>query len=70
MSTVNTRIKLRTDTFTNWQSNNPVLLSGEVAVVIKGTKTLFKVGDGTTSFNSLPWASDPTYNESEEMLEF
>ena len=65
-----TRLKLRTDTLTNWQAANPVLLKGEVAVVINNTKTLFKVGDGTTAFKLLPWASEPTYDETEEMLEF
>lgn len=32
-TTLNTRIKLRYDTLSNWQSKNPILLKGEVAVV-------------------------------------
>ena len=66
--TINTRIKLKYDNFTNWTTNNPVLLAGEVAVVAVPTEqqdnlqtakpaVLFKVGDGTNKFNDLPWAS-------------
>lgn len=67
--TLNTRIKLKYDTLANWQSNNPVLLAGEVAVVaVNSTPTetvgsvetpqiLFKVGDGTSTFNNLKYAS-------------
>ena len=65
---INTRIKLKYDTFENWSSNNPVLLAGEVAVVVVPTgqndnlqttkpAILFKVGDSTKQFNALPWSS-------------
>jgi hypothetical protein len=70
MSTLlNTRIRLRYDSYTNWYNTNPVLLEGEVAIVVPGTdfgnenqKTsvapcLMKVGNGTANFNSLPWLS-------------
>ena len=30
--TLNTRISLKYDTYENWSTNNPVLLSGEVAI--------------------------------------
>lgn len=65
-NTINTRVKLKYDTFTNWSSNNPVLLKGEIAVVevpttqgsiVNVPSILFKVGDGTNNFNALPWAS-------------
>ena len=63
-----TRISLKYDTYANWHSKNPTLLEGEVAVVvvpdpvgtIKNVPTiLFKVGDGTKQFDSLPWVSGP-----------
>ena len=69
MPTLNTRIKLKYDTLTNWSTANPVLLAGEVAVVAIPTDSestvgqvtkpaiVFKVGDGTTEFNTLPYAS-------------
>ena len=64
---INTRIQLKYDSFSNWNTKNPTLLSGEIAIAYLGpthTETtpdngthpvLFKVGPG--AFNSLPWAS-------------
>jgi hypothetical protein len=52
-----TKIQLRRDTTTNWSGNNPVLSSGEI-----GYDTLlkkFKIGDGTTAWNSLSFAAIP-----------
>lgn len=66
---INTRIKLKYDTLSEWTKNNPVLLAGEVAIVaipsnsettvgqVKKPAIVFKVGDGTTDFNTLPYAS-------------
>ena len=67
--TLNTRIKLKYDSYANWTSKNPKLLAGEVAVVyiasgntqevnsITAPQVLFKVGDGKSLFNALPWTS-------------
>jgi hypothetical protein len=64
---LNTRIRLKYDSFANWTSKNPTLLEGELAIAYlaeshtsatpdNGTHpVLFKVGPG--AFNSLPWAS-------------
>lgn len=69
MPTLNTRIKLKYDTLANWSTANPVLLAGEVAVVAIPTESestvgqvvkpaiVFKVGDGTSTFTALPYAS-------------
>lgn len=64
---INTRIKLKYDTLANWTSNNPALLAGEIAVVEIPTGSsfeqttppaiVFKVGDGTSKFSALPYAS-------------
>ena len=67
-TTFNTRIKLKYDTLDNWTTNKAkVLLQGEVGLcyvpaVTNGTTTtaptvLFKVGDGTTTWEKLPWGS-------------
>lgn len=67
-TTFNTRIKLKYDTLANWTTNKAkVLLEGEVGLcyvpaVTDGTTTtaptvLFKVGDGTTTWEKLPWGS-------------
>lgn len=61
-----TRIQLRYDTLANWTTNDPVLKKGELAVAtidvaVPANKQLppvmFKVGDGTSKFSQLEWAS-------------
>lgn len=53
-----TRIQVRRDTATNWSSDNPVLYAGEVGYVTSGTNAgKFKVGNGTTAWNSLAFFS-------------
>ncbi len=63
---INTRIKNKQDTFANWTSENPVLLEGELAIVVipadsgevaQEPSILFKVGDGTSTFNALQFVS-------------
>lgn len=66
---LNTRLRLKYDTLANWSAANPVLLKGEVGIVsvplasettvgqVVKPAILFKVGDGTTDFNTLPFAS-------------
>lgn len=67
----NTRIQLKHDTWANWDLNKDVvLLEGEIAIVTlpeeqdlspdagqKQSAVLIKVGDGTTTFENLPWLS-------------
>lgn len=48
-----TKIKLRRDISTNWSSINPILAEGEVGLETNTKK--FKVGDGTTHWNDLPY---------------
>lgn len=66
MATFNTRIQLKYDTYTNWHTNNPVLLAGELAIAEIPADTgavpnepayLLKVGNGTARFNDLEWIS-------------
>lgn len=64
---LNTRIRLKYDSLSNWSTKNPTLLEGELAIVYLGNShttttpdngthpILFKVGPG--AFNSLPFAS-------------
>ena len=51
--TINARIRCKIDTAENWKTNNPVLLVGELG--IESDTKLIKVGDGTTSWTSLPY---------------
>lgn len=67
---LNTRIQLKYDSLEKWNSNGAVVLkAGEIGIcaipsgstAINGDSTrpqiLFKVGDGSSPFSSLPWAS-------------
>lgn len=65
-TTFNTRIQLKYDTYTNWDTNNPTLLKGELAIVEVPVSTgvsqieptyLLKVGDGVSDFKTLKWIS-------------
>lgn len=60
--TFNTRICMKNDTYAQWVEKDPVLLRGEIAVVVIPADTgavqgepvtLFKVGDGTKKFRQL-----------------
>lgn len=53
---MNIRIQMRQGTAAEWESFNPLLLSGE-----KGYETdtgRFKIGDGTTLWNNLAYFAD------------
>ena len=51
--TINTRIQLRNDLASNWNSKNPRLNKGEIGIEIDTRK--MKVGDGTTTWNALSY---------------
>lgn len=53
------RVIQRNDTAANWQSVNPVLATGEIGIVIDGAKG-YKIGDGVTPWNDLPYPANPT----------
>ena len=57
-----TKIQLRRDTAANWASENPILASGEMGIETDTFK--FKIGDATTAWNSLQYASS-TYTDSD-----
>lgn len=51
---IKAQMKQRLDTKANWASQNPVLLAGELGIV-SDDPNLYKVGDGTTAWNALPF---------------
>lgn len=66
--TLNTKIKLRYDTYANWLSKNPILKTGEAAVATvptgdtNGVSTslpavVIKIGDGTHHYDELQFLS-------------
>ena len=53
------RISLRSDDLSNWESKNPVLNNGELAIVRDTNSNVrFKIGDGTTAFKLLPYVNE------------
>lgn len=65
-TTFNTRISLKYDTYTNWMTNDPVILKGEAAVCVIPPSTgavtqepavMIKIGDGVKKFSELGWLS-------------
>lgn len=53
---IKAQMKQRRDTLENWAAANPVLLDGELGF-IEGVTDRFKIGDGKTAWNDLPFFS-------------
>lgn len=71
VKTLNTRLQLKYDTHANWELNNPTLMAGEIAIatvpaatgdVKQAPAVLIKVGDGTTPYKGLQFASGMAAN--------
>lgn len=54
--TIYGRVSNLSFTSSEWSSKNPILKKGEVGY--DTTLKLFKIGDGTSKWSSLPWSSD------------
>ena len=54
MDKIHARIQESVYTKAEWEAANPVLLKGEKGFV-GDDPNLFKIGDGVTAWNSLPW---------------
>ena len=57
MGTLNARMKHKKDTHENWTTNNPVLLDGELVLVVIDGTTMFKVGDGESHYSDLDFVT-------------
>lgn len=58
-NTFNARVRMKRDTSSNWTTNNPVLLDGEIIVVDTASGDVrFKVGDGTSTYTQLPFLDE------------
>ena len=59
----NARIRIKKDTAANWETNNPVLLDGELVIVqTNAGDTRFKIGDGTKTYTQLPFQDESLYS--------
>lgn len=58
-ATYDTRIQSKKDTRANWESNNPVLLDGEIILVVMDDGEIRqKVGNGTSKYSELPFSDE------------
>lgn len=68
-SIVNAYISMKNDLRDNWITNNPILLKGELGVEYNYTDdspipiTKFKIGDGQTNWNDLPYYGEKEIKE-------
>ncbi|MCL2440469.1 MAG: hypothetical protein FWD14_01885 [Treponema sp.] len=51
------RILLRRDTTENWNAVNPILDNGEMGIEIIGNERKIKIGDGSSNWNNLSYAT-------------
>lgn len=65
-STISGQIQLRRDTASNWTTENPVLLAGELG--LESDTGNAKFGDGTTAWNSLKYAFQRNNNRNIEYI--
>lgn len=55
------KLKLRYDTAANWTAQNPILLAGEMGIENDVYPYKYKIGDGTTPWNSLGYMAPSAY---------
>ena len=55
MTTLNTRLVFRRDTLENWETNNPILMSGEPSIATDAKGNIYlKIGNGIDAWTDLP----------------
>ena len=62
VNTIRVKVQNRRSTGAEWESQNPLLLDGEIAIVRDGSETRLKVGDGVHNYNNLPFIDEPLRN--------
>ena len=67
-TSIRTRIQNRRDTLENWLSADPVLLQGELALVVGGGASSIKIGDGSSRFSQLPWEATPDLSSKQDVI--
>ena len=57
------RIQNKRDTSANWETNNPVLLNGELIIVDTNAGDIrFKIGNGSKTYTQLPFQDEGLYS--------
>ena len=55
MTQIYDKVVIRNGTESQWVSNNPVLLEGEVGITMDKNPKKFKIGNGTLTWSELPY---------------
>lgn len=55
MSNFDARVRLKKDSKENWDTNDIVLLDGEMALSVEDNKIRVKIGDGVSTYSQLPY---------------
>lgn len=67
LSELNSRIRNKKDTVDNWETNDPIILDGELIVVVTAESNIrLKIGDGTRTYSELPFIEDAIYSYIED----
>ena len=62
-SFTNVRIQNKRDTAARWETNNPVLLNGELIIVDTNAGDIrFKIGNGSKTYTQLPFQDEGLYS--------
>ena len=64
------RIQLRRGTASEWSTENPVLLEGEIGIQLDAARNRIKIGDGSTAWNDLPYFLDAREEEVGDYQDF
>lgn len=62
-SFTNIRVQNKRDTAARWETNNPVLLNGELIIVDTNAGDIrFKIGNGSKTYTQLPFQDEGLYS--------
>ena len=70
MTTFNSKLILRNDTLTNWNTHDPVLLKGEIGIGFDATtgESFIKIGDGVKTWSGLEYFVIPKISSLETLV--
>ena len=65
----NARIQHKRDTVANWDTNDPILLNGEIIIIDDENTIKYKVGNGTSKYSELPFTDEYVINRIAQLEE-
>ena len=70
MTTFNSKLVLRNDTLTNWNTHDPILLKGEIGIAFDTStgESFIKIGDGVKTWSGLEYFVIPKISSLETLI--